>query len=96
MPSSPALSSPHPSVAPVREAIVSIRNLTKTYGNGFQALKGVDLDIEKGEILALLGPNGAGKTTMISIICGLVNPDHGSKVMVGGHEWCVISERPAR
>lgn len=66
-------------------AIVSIRNLTKTYANGFSALKGIDLDIEQGEILALLGPNGAGKTTMISIICGLSMPSGGS-VMVGGHD----------
>ena len=65
--------------------IVSVQNLTKTYGNGFQALKGVTLDIEEGEILALLGPNGAGKTTLISIICGLVNPSTG-KVFVGGHD----------
>jgi ABC-2 type transport system ATP-binding protein len=65
--------------------IVSVQKLTKTYGNGFQALKGIDLDIEKGEILALLGPNGAGKTTLISIICGLVNPSSGM-VMVGGHD----------
>nr|CAD6605879.1 ABC transporter ATP-binding protein [Rhizobium sp. Khangiran2] len=65
--------------------IVSIRNLAKTYGNGFQALKGVDLEIEKGEILALLGPNGAGKTTLISIVCGLVNPS-GGQVLVGGHD----------
>ena len=65
--------------------IVSIRNLTKSYASGFQALKGVDLDIEEGEILALLGPNGAGKTTMISIICGIVTPSGGS-VMVGGHD----------
>jgi len=66
-------------------AIVSIRNLTKSYANGFQALKGVSLDIREGEILALLGPNGAGKTTLISIICGLVNPGDGS-VLVGGHD----------
>ena len=65
--------------------IVSIRNLTKSYASGFQALKGVDLDIEQGEILALLGPNGAGKTTMISIICGIVTPSGGS-VTVGGHD----------
>ncbi|PWE56649.1 multidrug ABC transporter ATP-binding protein [Metarhizobium album] len=65
--------------------IVSIRNLTKTYSNGFQALKGVSLDIEEGEILALLGPNGAGKTTMISIICGIVNPS-GGDVTVGGYD----------
>ena len=65
--------------------IVSIRNLTKSYATGFQALKGVDLDIEQGEILALLGPNGAGKTTMISIICGIVTPSGGS-VTVAGHD----------
>src|ERR1700754_795273 len=65
--------------------IISIRNLTKTYANGFQALKGIDLDVEKGEILALLGPNGAGKTTLISIVCGIANPSGGS-VMVGGHD----------
>ena len=65
--------------------IVSIRNLTKSYATGFTALKGVDLDIEQGEILALLGPNGAGKTTMISIICGIVTPSGGT-VTVGGHD----------
>ncbi|MGV1756381.1 ABC transporter ATP-binding protein [Rhizobium sp. A22-96] len=65
--------------------IISIRSLTKTYGNGFQALKGVDLDIQQGEILALLGPNGAGKTTLISIVCGIANPSSGS-VTVGGHD----------
>ncbi|MDX3977505.1 ABC transporter ATP-binding protein [Shinella sp.] len=65
--------------------IVSIRNLTKSYASGFKALKGVDLDIEEGEILALLGPNGAGKTTMISIICGIVTPSGGS-VTVAGHD----------
>lgn len=65
--------------------IISIRNLTKIYGNGFQALKGIDLDVEKGEILALLGPNGAGKTTMISIVCGITNPS-GGVVLVDGHD----------
>ena len=65
--------------------IVSIRNLSKSYANGFQALKGVSLDIEEGEILALLGPNGAGKTTMISIVCGIVNPG-GGEVTVAGHD----------
>jgi ABC-2 type transport system ATP-binding protein len=66
-------------------SIVSIKNLTKTYANGFQALKGVDLDIREGEILALLGPNGAGKTTLISIVCGLAMPTSGT-VLVGGHD----------
>jgi ABC-2 type transport system ATP-binding protein len=64
---------------------ISIRNLSKTYASGFQALKGVDLDVERGEIFALLGPNGAGKTTLISIVCGLVNASGGS-VAVNGHD----------
>ncbi|MCD2184571.1 ABC transporter ATP-binding protein [Rhizobium sp. TRM96647] len=65
--------------------IVRIENLTKSYASGFQALKGVSLDIEEGEILALLGPNGAGKTTMISIVCGIVTPS-GGRVTVAGHD----------
>ncbi|HUH49607.1 MAG TPA: ABC transporter ATP-binding protein, partial [Mycoplana sp.] len=65
--------------------IVRIENLTKSYASGFQALKGVSLDIEEGEILALLGPNGAGKTTMISIVCGIVTPTSG-RVTVAGHD----------
>ncbi len=64
---------------------ISVQNLSKTYGDGFQALKNVSLDIHKGEIFALLGPNGAGKTTLISIICGLVNPSSG-KVTAAGHD----------
>ena len=55
----------------------NIKNLSKVYDNGFQALKKVNLDIKKGEIIALLGPNGAGKTTLISIICGIVTPSSG-------------------
>jgi ABC-2 type transport system ATP-binding protein len=65
--------------------IISISNLTKTYASGFQALKRIDLDIDKGEIFALLGPNGAGKTTLISIVCGIVTPSTGT-VTVGGHD----------
>ncbi|URI06496.1 ABC transporter ATP-binding protein [Aquincola tertiaricarbonis] len=68
-----------------RPPAVSIQGLTKHYANGFQALKGVDLDIQRGEIFALLGPNGAGKTTMISIVCGLVTPS-GGRVTVGGFD----------
>ncbi|UZD64026.1 ABC transporter ATP-binding protein [Marinobacter sp. AN1] len=64
---------------------ISVQNLSKTYGDGFQALKNVSLDIQKGEIFALLGPNGAGKTTLISIICGLVNPSSGT-VTAAGHD----------
>ncbi|MCO5147966.1 MAG: ABC transporter ATP-binding protein [Aquamicrobium sp.] len=67
------------------QPVISVRNLTKTYQNGFEALKGVDLDIMEGEILALLGPNGAGKTTLISIVCGIVNASGGS-VTAGGHD----------
>jgi ABC-2 type transport system ATP-binding protein len=66
-------------------AILSIENLSKTYASGFQALKGVSLDIAPGEIFALLGPNGAGKTTLINIVCGIVNPSEG-RVTVDGHE----------
>ncbi len=66
-------------------AIISIRNLTKTYASGFKALDDVDLDIRRGEIFALLGPNGAGKTTLISIVCGIVNASSGT-VMADGHD----------
>jgi len=66
-------------------AILKVENLRKTYDGGFEALKGVSLDIQDGEILALLGPNGAGKTTLISTICGITRPSVG-KVTVGGHD----------
>ncbi len=66
-------------------ALIEIDGLTKTYAGGFQALRGVDLRIRQGEILALLGPNGAGKTTLIGIVCGLVNPSSGT-VRVDGHD----------
>jgi ABC-2 type transport system ATP-binding protein len=62
---------------------VSIRDLYKTYDSGFQALKGVNLDIFPGEIFALLGPNGAGKSTLIGAICGLVRPSSGSIAIDG-------------
>ena len=65
--------------------IVDIQNLRKSYAGGFEALKGVNLQIEKGEILALLGSNGAGKTTLISTICGITTATSG-KVTVGGHD----------
>jgi ABC-2 type transport system ATP-binding protein len=67
------------------DPIISISGLTKTYAGGFQALKGVDLDIRRGEIFALLGPNGAGKTTLISIVCGIVKPTSGV-VLADGHD----------
>ena len=66
-------------------SIITVSGLTKSYASGFQALKGIDLEIEEGEIFALLGPNGAGKTTMISIICGNVRPSGGT-VTVAGHD----------
>ena len=65
--------------------IISVSSLTKSYASGFTALKGIDLDINRGEIFALLGPNGAGKTTLISIICGIANATSG-KVTVDGHD----------
>ncbi len=65
--------------------VIDVRNLTKTYASGYQALKGIDLQIRRGEIFALLGPNGAGKTTLISIICGIVNASSGT-VLADGHD----------
>lgn len=76
------------------QPILSVRDLSKTYANGFEALKRVSLDVRQGEILALLGPNGAGKTTLISIVCGIVNASSGS-VTVGGHD-IVENYREAR
>ncbi|MGX1105717.1 MULTISPECIES: ABC transporter ATP-binding protein [Bradyrhizobium] len=74
--------------------IISVSNLSKTYGSGFKALKGINLDIVKGEIFALLGPNGAGKTTLISIICGIANPSEG-RITIGGHD-IIADYRAAR
>jgi ABC-2 type transport system ATP-binding protein len=68
------------------QPVIAVSNLIKTYASGFQALKGIDLEIRRGEIFALLGPNGAGKTTLINIICGIVNPTTGS-VLVNGHHF---------
>ena len=65
--------------------ILRITALNKFYSGGFQALKDINLQIERGEILALLGPNGAGKTTLISVVCGIVNPSSGS-VSVDGFD----------
>ncbi|MED5412376.1 MAG: ABC transporter ATP-binding protein [Pseudomonadota bacterium] len=69
------------------EPIIIVRGLSKTYAGGFQALKNIDLEIDKGEIIALLGPNGAGKTTLISIICGIAQATQGS-VSVAGFDIC--------
>ena len=65
--------------------IIDIQGLGKTYVSGFAALKGIDLQIRRGEIFALLGPNGAGKTTLISIVCGIVTPSRGT-VLADGHD----------
>src|SRR3989338_10970396 len=65
--------------------ILSIQNLNKVYAGGLQALKNINLAINKGEVFALLGPNGAGKTTLINVICGIVNPTSGS-IAVDGHD----------
>ncbi len=74
--------------------IVDVNDLRKTYKGGFEALKGVSLSIEEGEILALLGSNGAGKTTLISTLCGITTPSSGS-ASVGGHD-IVTDYRAAR
>lgn len=66
-------------------AIIEVNGLVKRYKSGFEALKGVNLTINEGEIIALLGPNGAGKTTLISSICGITNPSSGT-VSVGGFD----------
>lgn len=65
--------------------LIEVKNLCKTYEDGFTALESVNLEIQDREIIALLGPNGAGKTTLISIICGIVNPGSGS-VKVAGYD----------
>ncbi len=70
----------------MNDPILSIRKLRKTYGTGVDALKSVDLDINRGEIFALLGPNGAGKSTLINIVCGIVTPSSG-EVLVDGRNW---------
>ena len=74
--------------------IISVAGLSKTYKSGFQALKTIDLSVEKGEIFALLGPNGAGKTTLIGIICGILNASSGT-VTADGHD-IVTDYRGAR
>jgi ABC-2 type transport system ATP-binding protein len=67
------------------KSVISIRNVAKTYASGFEALKVINLEIDKGEIFALLGPNGAGKTTLINIICGIVTASSGT-VIADGHD----------
>jgi ABC-2 type transport system ATP-binding protein len=67
------------------QSIISIKDLTKTYASGFEALKKTNLEIRRGEIFALLGPNGAGKTTLINIVCGIVKATGGT-ITVAGHD----------
>ena len=74
-----------PQTVPHVQPIIRIDNISKRYASGFEALKSVSLDIQRGEIFALLGPNGAGKTTLISIICGIVNASAG-RVEIDGHD----------
>jgi ABC-2 type transport system ATP-binding protein len=76
------------------QPVIAVSDLVKAYASGFRALKGINLDIVRGEIFALLGPNGAGKTTLINIICGIVNPTSGS-VQVDGHHF-ISDYRAAR
>lgn len=78
----------------MNDSIIRINGVGKTYEGGFEALKRVDLEIQRGEIFALLGPNGAGKTTLISIICGLVSPSSGG-IRVAGHD-IITQYRAAR
>ncbi len=70
---------------PSAPPVVAISGLAKTYADGFQALRDIDLDIQSGEIFALLGPNGAGKTTLINVVCGIVTPSQG-KITAHGHD----------
>ena len=65
------------------QTVISVRNLSKTYASGFEALKDVSLDVRRGEIFALLGPNGAGKTTLINIVCGIINSSSGHVEVAG-------------
>jgi len=67
------------------DILIKIDNLKKTFKGGLEALKGVNLEIQRGEILALLGPNGAGKTTLINAICGIVLPTSGN-ISVDGYD----------
>ena len=76
------------------QAIISVKQLSKVYAGGYQALKMIDLEIRRGEIFALLGPNGAGKTTLINAICGIVNPSSGT-ILADGHD-VVTDYRAAR
>nr|WP_246178464.1 ABC transporter ATP-binding protein [Pandoraea horticolens] len=95
LPVQPTQQVPHAcAIVAAMPSVISIQNLSKTYATGFQALKNINLEIQRGEIFALLGPNGAGKTTLISTICGIVRPTSGT-VTVDGHD-IVTDYRAAR
>ena len=64
---------------------LEIKDLCKTYKNGLQALKGINLEVKQGDFFALLGPNGAGKSTCIGVITSLVNKTSG-QVNIFGHD----------
>ena len=78
------------------QPIISVSGLNKTYAGGFQALKDVDLEINRGEIFGLLGPNGAGKTTLINIVCGIVTKTSGSVSVAGFDNETDFRETRAR
>lgn len=82
---------PNTAYRPFMSSALSIRQLTKTYGNGFQALSGIDLDVAEGDFFALLGPNGAGKSTTIGVLSTLVNKTSGT-VNIFGHD---LDRQPA-
>jgi ABC-type multidrug transport system ATPase subunit len=66
---------------------LTLRDVRKTYANGFEALRGIDLEVAEGEFFALLGPNGAGKSTTIGIICSLVRKTSGMAQVFGHTIW---------
>ncbi len=69
----------------LRNPVVSVKDLQKTYANGIQAVKGISFDVQEGEIFGMLGPNGAGKTTTIGVLTTIVRPS-GGQVSVAGHD----------
>jgi ABC-2 type transport system ATP-binding protein len=86
---------PEPAItSPILQPIISVKDVSKTYASGLQALKPTNLNIRQGEIFALLGPNGAGKTTLINIICGIVTPSSGT-IVADGHD-VIRDYKPAR